>query len=62
VAKEKENGFRSITDGDFRRGHWFIDFMMGLEGVDMHYENTAVSAKSPVLEVNRCALECLSDL
>jgi len=30
--------------------------MMGLEGVDMHYENTAVSAKSPVLEVNRCAL------
>jgi 5-methyltetrahydropteroyltriglutamate--homocysteine methyltransferase len=51
VAKQKKNGLRAITDGDFRRGHWFIDFLVGLEGVDMHYESSADGFDSPVLEV-----------
>ena len=40
VEKQKKNGLRSITDGDFRRGHWFIDFMLGLGGVDVEYKTT----------------------
>ena len=41
VEKQKKNGLRSITDGDFRCDHWFIDFMLGLGGVDVEYKTTA---------------------
>ena len=33
VAKQKELGFHVITDGEFRRIFWHLDFMWGLEGV-----------------------------
>ena len=33
VAKQKELGFHVITDGEFRRTFWHLDFMWGLEGV-----------------------------
>ena len=38
VAKQKELGYHVITDGEFRRTFWHLDFMWGLEGVD--HENT----------------------
>ena len=38
VAKQKELGFHVITDGEFRRTFWHLDFMWGLEGVA--HENT----------------------
>jgi methionine synthase II (cobalamin-independent) len=38
VAKQKELGFHVITDGEFRRTFWHLDFMWGFEGVD--HENT----------------------
>ena len=33
VAKQKELGFKVITDGEFRRQAWHLDFMWGFEGV-----------------------------
>ena len=33
VAKQKELGFHVITDGEFRRTYWHLDFMWGFEGV-----------------------------
>ena len=33
VAKQKELGFHIITDGEFRRTYWHLDFMWGFEGV-----------------------------
>ena len=51
VKKQNQNGFKSITDGDFRRGHWFVDFLCGLEGVSMHYETSPDGFDAPVLEV-----------
>ena len=33
VAKQKELGFHVITDGEFRRTFWHLDFMWGLDGV-----------------------------
>jgi methionine synthase II (cobalamin-independent) len=33
VAKQKELGFHVITDGEFRRTFWHLDFMWGFEGV-----------------------------
>ena len=38
VAKQKELGFHVITDGEFRRTFWHLDFMWGFEGVE--HENT----------------------
>lgn len=38
VAKQKELGYHVITDGEFRRTFWHLDFMWGLEGVA--HENT----------------------
>ena len=34
VAKQKELGYHVITDGEFRRTFWHLDFMWGFEGVD----------------------------
>ena len=33
VAKQKELGYHEITDGEFRRTYWHLDFMWGFEGV-----------------------------
>lgn len=33
VAKQKELGYHVITDGEFRRTYWHLDFMWGFEGV-----------------------------
>ena len=33
VVKQKELGFHIITDGEFRRTYWHLDFMWGFEGV-----------------------------
>ncbi len=34
VAKQKELGFHAITDGEFRRTFWHLDFMWGFDGVE----------------------------
>lgn len=33
VAKQKELGFHVITDGEFRRTFWHLDFMWGFDGI-----------------------------
>lgn len=42
VQKQIESGLKSITDGEFRREYWHLDFLAGLQGVDWleaEYEN-----------------------
>lgn len=34
VAKEIAAGYRGITDGEFRRAYWHLDFFWGLQGID----------------------------
>lgn len=34
VKKEKEVGLQAVTDGEFRRRYWHLDFLSGLEGVE----------------------------
>ncbi len=43
VAKQKELGYHIITDGEFRRTFWHLDFMWGFEGVE--HENTGNGVK-----------------
>lgn len=38
VNKQKELGFHAITDGEFRRTFWHLDFMWGFDGVE--HKNT----------------------
>ena len=34
VTKQKAAGYHVITDGEFRRKSWHLDFMWGLNGVE----------------------------
>ena len=34
VAKEKKAGLKAVTDGEFRRAMWHLDFLENLEGVE----------------------------
>lgn len=34
VAKQKSLGYHVITDGEFRRSYWHLDFMWGLNGIE----------------------------
>ena len=42
VQKEIEVGLKAITDGEFRRAWWHLDFLAGLEGVEF-FETEYVS-------------------
>lgn len=43
VEKQKELGYHVITDGEFRRTFWHLDFMWGFDGVA--HENTGNGVK-----------------
>lgn len=36
VEKQKKAGYHVITDGEFRRATWHLDFMWGFKGVEHH--------------------------
>lgn len=36
VAKQKAAGMHVITDGEFCRSYWHLDFMWGLGGIECH--------------------------
>ena len=35
IEKEKELGLKSVTDGEFRRAFWHLDFLENLDGVEL---------------------------
>ena len=34
VAKQTAHGLKVVTDGEFRRSYWHLDFMWGLQGIE----------------------------
>jgi hypothetical protein len=42
VAMQEKAGLKGITDGDFRRGDWFVDFMFAFDGVTRTGESAPV--------------------
>lgn len=40
VEKEKEVGLNAVTDGEFNRGWWHIDFLENLDGVEGYVPQT----------------------
>lgn len=43
VTKLKDLGYHVITDGEFRRQAWHLDFMWGLDGVEHHKTETGLN-------------------
>jgi len=43
IAKQEEVGLKAVTDGEFRRSWWQLDFLWGLDGVERHVMDTGVS-------------------
>jgi len=43
IRKQEEVGLQSITDGEFRRSWWHLDFLWGLDGVDKHVMEAGVA-------------------
>lgn len=40
IEKQKRAGYHAITDGEFRRSYWHLDFMWGLNGVERRTSRT----------------------
>jgi methionine synthase II (cobalamin-independent) len=45
VRLQEEAGLQAITDGEFRRAFWHIDFLTGFDGIEMTHSDYAVSFK-----------------
>src|SRR6201989_752020 len=43
IKKQEEVGLRSVTDGEFRRSWWHLDFLWGLDGVEKHVMDKGVA-------------------
>jgi 5-methyltetrahydropteroyltriglutamate--homocysteine methyltransferase len=43
IARQEEVGLQSITDGEFRRSWWHLDFLWGLDGIERHAMDTGVA-------------------
>jgi 5-methyltetrahydropteroyltriglutamate--homocysteine methyltransferase len=43
IRKQEDVGLRGITDGEFRRSWWHLDFLWGLEGVEKYVMGEGVA-------------------
>ena len=43
IRKQEEVGLQSISDGEFRRSWWHLDFLWGLDGVERHVMDTGIA-------------------
>jgi methionine synthase II (cobalamin-independent) len=43
IKKQEEVGLQGITDGEFRRSWWHLDFLWGLDGIDKHVMDAGVA-------------------
>ena len=43
IKKQEEVGLHSITDGEFRRSWWHLDFLWGLDGIEKHVMDSGIA-------------------
>src|SRR5262245_17269728 len=42
IKRQEEVGLNAITDGEFRRSWWHLDFLWGLDGAEKHIMSEGV--------------------
>jgi 5-methyltetrahydropteroyltriglutamate--homocysteine methyltransferase len=43
IKKQEEVGLQAVTDGEFRRSWWHLDFLWGLDGVERYVMDTGIA-------------------
>ena len=43
IKKQEEVGLQGITDGEFRRSWWHLDFLWGLDGIEKHVMDSGIA-------------------
>jgi len=43
IKKQEEVGLKAVTDGEFRRSWWHLDFLWGLDGAERHVMDTGIA-------------------
>src|SRR5882724_2821482 len=43
IGKQEDVGLKAVTDGEFRRSWWHLDFLWGLDGVERHVMDSGVA-------------------
>jgi len=43
IRKQEEIGLKAVTDGEFRRSWWHLDFLWGLDGVERHVMESGIA-------------------
>jgi 5-methyltetrahydropteroyltriglutamate--homocysteine methyltransferase len=43
IKKQEEVGLKAITDGEFRRSWWHLDFLWGLDGAEKHVMDAGIA-------------------
>src|SRR5438067_8706344 len=43
IRKQEEIGLQAVTDGEFRRSWWHLDFLWGLDGVERHVMESGIA-------------------
>src|SRR6201986_4770031 len=43
IKKQEDVGLKGITDGEFRRSWWHLDFLWGLEGVERYAMDSGIA-------------------
>lgn len=52
IEKQKQAGFHTLTDGEFRRSTWHLDFMWGFQGVAHERVNGNESFRGEVAQID----------
>ena len=43
IKKQEDVGLHAITDGEFRRSWWHLDFLWGLDGTEKHVMDSGIA-------------------
>src|SRR5437763_719057 len=43
IKKQEDVGLEAVTDGEFRRSWWHLDFLRGLDGVERHVMESGIA-------------------
>src|SRR3954470_21739452 len=43
IKKQEEVGLQAVTDGEFRRSWWHLDFLWGLDSIERHVMDTGIA-------------------